>query len=236
MTAKEKKYFREVMSKAYTLPSRFVVPTGIPEKGRIKGPFKNTTIIESLIFFHWFAGYEFQSKNHSLCSKTPIAKRMDFCHGQPNFPFFHRLYTLIWEREMQKVGRQYFGNGNWTWPFWDWTDAKKCDVCTDDFIGSETGDFDAKAGGNRLSPKSVFHNWEAVCSRKPLCSVSLCFKFIEPVLHGHESIYASDGLRFWLSELEVELSILLSICFIILENQSQLMKLTDIVRAFALNK
>ena len=179
MTRAEKKYFREVMAKAYTLPSRYVVPTGIPKNGRISGPFKNTTIIESLVFHHWFVSYYFQSHNRSLCSKTPPSHRMDFCHGQPNLLFCHRLYTLIWEREMQKVGRQYFNNGNWTWPYWDWTDAKKCDVCTDDFVGSETGSFDPKSGANRLSPKSIFHNWEAFCSRKFSKSFSSCFTFLK---------------------------------------------------------
>ena len=166
MTPADKKHFREVMVKAYSLPSRYVVPTGIPKNGRISGPFKKTNIIEALVFFHWFAAYQFQSHDHSLCAKTPNSHRMDFAHGLPNSVFFHRLLTLLWEREMRTFSRQYFGRGNWTWSYWDWTDAKKCDVCTDDFVGTETGAYDAKAGGNRLSPKSVFHNWREFCSRK----------------------------------------------------------------------
>lgn len=176
MTAKEKKYFREVQSKAYNLPSRYVVPTGIPKNGHISGPFKKTTIIEFLIFFHWFASHEFQSKNHSLCTKTPQANRMNFADGQVNILFFHRLYLLIWEREMQRVGRQYFSHGNWTVPYWDWTDLKKCDICTNDFAGSATGVYDAKSDAFRLSPRSIFHKWQAYCSGEILRHSLLLFK------------------------------------------------------------
>ena len=166
MMPKEKRYFREVMAKAYTLPSRYVVPIGTPNNVSKHQRFKKTNIIEYLAFAHWFAAYEFQTKNHSRCKNTPTANRMDFANGQLSTLFFHRLFLLLWEREMQKVGRQYFSHGNWTVPYWDWTDLKKCDICTDDFVGSETGAYDAKSDANRLSPKNVFHNWEAYCSGK----------------------------------------------------------------------
>lgn len=166
MTVKEKQLFRKVFAKAYSTPSRYVVPTATTRSGGFTGPYRKTTVSEYLVYMHWMSSYYFQTQNLSMCTETPKKNKMDFAHNDFSLLFFHRLVTLIWEKEFRRISREYFHNGNWSMPYWDWTDAKRCEVCTDDFVGSETGAYDVTAGGYRLSPKSDFHNFEEICSSK----------------------------------------------------------------------
>ena len=56
----------------------------------------------------------------------------DFSHQGPNFPVWHRVLLLWFERELQKIAE----DDSFTLPYWDWLNQdRNCTICTNDLMG-----------------------------------------------------------------------------------------------------
>ncbi|XP_076876213.1 tyrosinase-like [Brachyhypopomus gauderio] len=115
--------------------------------------FLNVSIYDLFVWMHYYV-----SRNAMLGGTNNVWRQVDFGHWAPAFPPWHRVYLLRWEHEIRKLT----GDFSFTVPYWDWRDARDCDVCTDDLMGSQS-----RLNPNLISPSSVFSSWKVICSRAP---------------------------------------------------------------------
>ena len=89
----------------------------------------------------------------------------DFSHQGPNFPVWHRVLLLWFERELQKIAE----DDSFTLPYWDWLNqGRNCAVCTNDLMGES--DLGGTVGV--MDSSSPFSQWLTVCKapeEKSIC-------------------------------------------------------------------
>ncbi|VDN44401.1 unnamed protein product, partial [Dibothriocephalus latus] len=86
---------------------------------------------------------------------------LDNNHNVVGFLTWHRYLMLTWERELRKIATQRYKWYDFAFPYWDWIDAKECEVCTNSLVGAP-GPW---IGGKRLlHPGSIFANFTEYCS------------------------------------------------------------------------
>ncbi|XP_041035954.1 tyrosinase-like [Carcharodon carcharias] len=86
---------------------------------------------------------------HYVAAK-PIStrRRPNFAHMGPAFAVWHRRYLLFFEKEI----RHLTSDEDFHLPYWDWTRAAACDICTDELMGANDED-------GYLLPPSPFASW-----------------------------------------------------------------------------
>ncbi|XP_049496626.1 tyrosinase [Panthera uncia] len=112
--------------------------------------FNDINVYDLFVWMHYYVSRD------TLLGGSEIWKDIDFAHEAPGFLPWHRLFLLLWEQEIQKLT----GDENFTIPYWDWRDAKSCDICTDEYMGGRN-----PANPNLLSPASFFSSWQIICTR-----------------------------------------------------------------------
>ncbi|XP_069495535.1 tyrosinase isoform X1 [Ambystoma mexicanum] len=135
----------------------FMIATGTYEQmeNGSRPLFADISVYDLFVWMHYYASRD---------SWVPVAgeqgpgvwQNIDFAHEAPAFLPWHRLFLLLWEREIQKVT----GDQDFTIPYWDWRDAQGCDVCTDQLMGARH-----PTVANLLSPGSFFASWQIICSK-----------------------------------------------------------------------
>ncbi|CAH8515127.1 unnamed protein product [Heterobilharzia americana] len=128
------------------------------------------SIYDYFVFIHLYASRSsliVDDTNGPRCS--PNEHILDFAHKGPAFITWHRAYLLLWESELARLGIavgdstvQRDGD-DFTLPYWDWTSAEGCPICTNDLVGAP--DLQSNTGG--LDPTSVFSNWITYCPQRP---------------------------------------------------------------------
>ncbi|XP_077978907.1 tyrosinase-like [Glandiceps talaboti] len=87
----------------------------------------------------------------------------DFGHGGPAFFTFHRLLLMSFERMVQQINE----DDDFAIPYWDWSEASNCDICTDQYLG-----------GNTASPPFFvtgdFGGWESLCDKSIVADDEFC--------------------------------------------------------------
>lgn len=165
-----KKQFQSVLIESRKRVSDYVWPHY--SKGSFTGRYQNMSYQEELVTIHWFAGYGVISKNPNICNK--FDETVNYNHNGPSFPFWHRYFLLLWEYRMREIATDLFGLKNFTFPYWDWTDAKKCEVCTDDLVCASSNKR-SPGGGLLLSEKCPFSKWHVICSDLETDHCSSCY-------------------------------------------------------------
>ncbi|XP_069578295.1 tyrosinase-like [Brachyistius frenatus] len=154
LTRDEKIRFVSYVNLAKQSVSRdYVVATGTykeMENGS-KPLFANVSVYDLFVWVHYYV-----SRSALLGGPGNVWTDVDFAHWGPGFLPWHRVYLLHWEHEIRKLT----GDMNFTLPYWDWRDAKGCDVCTDDLMGGRS-----PRDPTFLSPGSVFSSWRVMCSK-----------------------------------------------------------------------
>ncbi|CAH8846703.1 unnamed protein product [Trichobilharzia szidati] len=130
------------------------------------------SVYDFFVFIHLYASRSslvVEETNGPWCN--PNEHRLDFAHKGPAFITWHRAYLLFWENELARLGR---GNKNnstgqgdddgdgFTLPYWDWTSANGCPICTNDLIGAP----DLNSTKGSLDPNSVFSQWITYCPQR----------------------------------------------------------------------
>ncbi|XP_029028433.1 tyrosinase-like [Betta splendens] len=136
-----------------TVSRDYVVATGTyrqMENGT-KPMFANASVYDVFVWIHYYV-----SRAALLGGPGNVWTDVDFAHWAPAFLPWHRVYLLHWEHEIRKLT----GDTAFSVPYWDWRDARGCDVCTDDLMGGRN-----PQDPNLLSPGSVFSSWKVMCSR-----------------------------------------------------------------------
>lgn len=151
------------MQKAREVNINYVLPIQNHNYSRMTNRFKPSQVHSYTAFKHWFSSYPILTKNKTRCIlQDKNVDGLDYCHGTPGFLTFHRFFMLDWERNTRRVAERYFGIKNFTFPYWDWTDQRRCDICTDDLIGATN--YSTVKG--YLSNKSPFSKWREHCGRE----------------------------------------------------------------------
>ncbi|KAM3837492.1 tyrosinase [Vipera latastei] len=165
LSARESYQFLAYLNLAkYTTSRDFVLAAGTyAQMNNGSTPiFRDTSVYDLFVWMHYYASRD------TLLGGTNVWRDIDFAHEAPGFLPWHRLFLLLWEREIQKLT----GNEDFTIPYWDWRDAEGCDICTDEYMGGRH-----PSQANLLSPASFFSSWQVICtqseeynSRQALCN------------------------------------------------------------------
>ena len=108
--------------------------------------FRNVSIHELFVWLHYYATF-----NNNFLLDEAAMPQTDFAHEGQDFPTWHRLYLLAWERALQEMS----GDEYYTIPFWDWTESEKCEICSEELMGKTTSNGDVV--GN------YFEEWLTIC-------------------------------------------------------------------------
>lgn len=153
LTNSEKDKFLAYLNLAKNTPSQdYVIATGTYTQMNNGSNlmFRNINMYDLFVWMHYYASRD------TLLGGSNVWRDIDFAHEAPGFLPWHRLFLLLWEREIQKIT----GDENFTIPYWDWRDAEDCVVCTDEYMGGRH-----PANPNLLSPASFFSSWQVRTGR-----------------------------------------------------------------------
>lgn len=148
LTTSEKDKFLAYLNLAKNTPIEdYVIATGTyTQMNNGSNPmFRNINVYDLFVWMHYYASRD------TLLGGTNVWRDVDFAHEAPGFLPWHRVFLLMWEREIQKIT----GDENFTIPYWDWRDAEDCVVCTDEYMGGRH-----PINPNLLSPASLFSSWQ----------------------------------------------------------------------------
>lgn len=148
LSVPEKNKFLAYLTLAkHTTSPDYVIPTGTyGQMNNGSTPmFNDINVYDLFVWMHYYVSRD------TLLGGSEIWRDIDFAHEAPGFLPWHRLFLLLWEQEIQKLT----GDENFTIPYWDWRDAKSCDICTDEYMGGRNS-----ANPNLLSPASFFSSWQ----------------------------------------------------------------------------
>ncbi|KAM9331869.1 tyrosinase-like [Pholidichthys leucotaenia] len=136
-----------------TVSRDYVVATGTHEmmQNGSNPLFADVSLYDVFVWMHYYV-----SRNALLGQPGNVWVDVDFAHWAPAFLPWHRAYLLHLEHEMRKLT----GDASFTVPYWDWRDARACDVCTDELMGGQSAQ-----DPNLISPGSVFSSWKVLCSQ-----------------------------------------------------------------------
>uniref|UniRef100_A0A8C9CC83 Tyrosinase n=2 Tax=Phocoena sinus TaxID=42100 RepID=A0A8C9CC83_PHOSS len=153
LSVPEKNKFLAYLTLAkHTTSADYVIPTGTyGQMNNGSTPlFNDINVYDLFVWMHYYVSRD------ALLGGSEIWRDIDFAHEAPGFLPWHRLFLLLWEKEIQKLT----GDENFTLPYWDWRDAENCDICTDEYMGGRN-----PANPNLLSPASFFSSWQVICSQ-----------------------------------------------------------------------
>ncbi|XP_048216145.1 tyrosinase isoform X2 [Perognathus longimembris pacificus] len=150
--SEKEKFFAYLTLAKHTISPDYVIPVGTYSqmKNGSAPMFQDISIYDLFVWMHYYVSMD------TFLGESEIWTDIDFAHEAPGFLPWHRLFLLLWEEEIQKLT----GDKDFTIPYWDWRDAKGCDICTDEYMGGRH-----PANPNLLSPVSFFSSWQIVCSR-----------------------------------------------------------------------
>ncbi|XP_035035425.2 tyrosinase-like [Hippoglossus stenolepis] len=136
-----------------TVSRDYVVATGTyMEMENGSNPlFADVSVYDVFVWMHYYV-----SRDALLGGPGNVWTDVDFAHWAPAFLPWHRVYLLHWEREIRKLT----GDTSFSIPYWDWRDARGCEVCTDELMGDRS-----PQDPSLLSPGSVFSSWRVLCSQ-----------------------------------------------------------------------
>ncbi|BHF64037.1 hypothetical protein SprV_0200703500 [Sparganum proliferum] len=125
----------------------------------LKMPLTMPATLHSLInFIHFYTSRSTLLRDVQQCARV---EALNFNHNTVGFLNWHRYLMLFWERELRKVAIRLYSWHDFALPYWDWVDAERCDVCTNDLVG---GSGDWLNDTRRLHQSSVFYNFTEYCS------------------------------------------------------------------------
>lgn len=167
LNATERRQYVEVSMKLRETKSDYVVPKLRLNQIRWTGEYTEVDPVEMLTFVHYLSGIPEINNNKKRCLRLE-AMVWNYGHMGSGFLSYHR-YLLMWlEREYAKVAKKFFGIENFALPYWDWTNSRVCDPCTDDLIGAPSKVFDPITSGYFVSNRSQFgtSRWKVYCQDK----------------------------------------------------------------------
>ncbi|NXP60289.1 TYRO Tyrosinase, partial [Chloropsis cyanopogon] len=153
LTASEKNKFLAYLNLAKNIPSQdYVIATGTyAQMDNGSNPmFRDINVYDLFVWMHYYASRD------TLLGGSNVWRDIDFAHEAPGFLPWHRVFLLMWERQIQRIT----GDENFTIPYWDWRDAEDCEVCNDEYMGGRH-----PTDPNLLSPASIFSSWQVICTR-----------------------------------------------------------------------
>ncbi|XP_026994519.2 tyrosinase [Tachysurus fulvidraco] len=112
--------------------------------------FADISVYDLFVWMHYYV-----SRDALLGGPGNVWSDVDFAHEAAAFLPWHRVFLLFWEHEIRKLT----GDFNFTIPYWDWRDARDCEVCTDELMGARSS-----LDPNLISPASVFSSWKVICT------------------------------------------------------------------------
>ncbi|NXB73146.1 TYRO Tyrosinase, partial [Donacobius atricapilla] len=167
LTSSEKNKFLAYLNLAKNIPSQdYVIATGTyTQMNNGSNPmFRDINVYDLFVWMHYYASRD------TLLGGSSVWRDIDFAHEAPGFLPWHRVFLLMWERQIQRIT----GDENFTIPYWDWRDAEDCEVCNDEYMGGRH-----PTDPNLLSPASIFSSWQVICtqseeynSQQALCSAT----------------------------------------------------------------
>ncbi|KAF8571178.1 hypothetical protein P879_02393 [Paragonimus westermani] len=158
---KERQMFVDIVAETTRTPTDYVI---LFEKDPIhsdplwKPKFMEVDLQYLIAFIHDYASRGTMYKDEKSCKRY---KKLDNNHNVVGFATWHRYFMLVWENELRKIASKKYGWYDFAAPYWDWVDAKKCDVCVNSLVGAP-GPY---VNGIRLiHPASPFSNWTEQCT------------------------------------------------------------------------
>lgn len=142
-----------------TISEEYVIATATRAQmnginGTVNPMFVNVSVYDLFVWMHYYV-----SRDALLGGPGNIWQDVDFAHEAAAFLPWHRVFLLFWENEIRKLT----GDFNFTIPYWDWRDARDCQVCTDELMGARS-----PLDPNLISPASVFSSWKVKINKTTL--------------------------------------------------------------------
>lgn len=121
--------------------------------------FRNVSMHEALVFIHRYASRSTLLTNARLCLKLA---NQDMNHKGPAFLTWHRYFILQWEEQLRNAALRVLGHRfeNFTLPYWDWTGAQRCQVCSQQLVGNLSKELP-------LRDRGPFGKWLEICPKRP---------------------------------------------------------------------
>lgn len=131
-----------------TISPDYVIVTGTRAQMNDSGNpmFADISVYDLFVWMHYYV-----SRDALLGGPDNVWSDVDFAHEAAAFLPWHRVFLLFWEHEIRKLTSDF----NFTIPYWDWRDARDCQVCTDELMGARS-----PLDPNLISPASVFSSWK----------------------------------------------------------------------------
>ena len=154
LSKREQQHFLDILDLAKHTPSEYVALANRQIDPVRQPKFVTLTVYDFITYIHFFSARSTYLGQHGnkLCEFN--SDRLDYSHGGPGFPTFHRLLVLFWERELQKVAN----DDSFSVPYWDWVDGgTNCSICTNDLLGEILPN-------GYLHHESRFSTWQTLCN------------------------------------------------------------------------
>ncbi|VDQ04563.1 unnamed protein product [Trichobilharzia regenti] len=166
----ERKMFVNVVSGMLTATTDYYI---LFEKDAIhsdplwKPKFLDVNLQYLVSFLHRYASRATLFKDNLECIER---EHIDNNHNTVGFITWHRYFMMFWEKELRKIAIRLYGWTDFTLPYWDWFDAKSCEVCVNNLLGA----YGEWVGSDRMiDTASPFYNWPEYCT--PPVHGSLCY-------------------------------------------------------------
>lgn len=130
-----------------------------------RGPLIEQQATVVLYFSKFVINLSLYSFRTTLLANTRHCKRLvnqDMNHKGPAFLTWHRYFMMLWEAQLREAAVMRFGQRfvNFTLPYWDWTNAQHCEVCSMELVGNLSKELS-------LRDRGPFGRWREFCPKKP---------------------------------------------------------------------
>ncbi|XP_059499247.1 tyrosinase-like [Stegostoma tigrinum] len=138
--AERQRFVNQLVLAKTTVSQRYVILVSGNTSDPSSFTFQNASVYDICTWVHYVAAKPIQTRD-----------KPNFAHMGPAFTVWHRKYLLFFEKEMRHLTRD---EGFYV-PYWNWTLAPTCDICTDWLMGRN-------GPSGTLLPPSPFANWETL--------------------------------------------------------------------------
>lgn len=165
LSARQLEDFNRVMNESLTFPaSQLIFDERDPrffDPLRPNARLRRVSVQDYMVFLHRYPSRPVLRRDEQGGRTCQETDDLDLNHNGRGFLSWHRLFMCVWEEELIRVANS-LGISDFAIPYWDWTDARDCEICNNTYLG-------ASDSNGRISNESVYSNFVEWCSFNQSC-------------------------------------------------------------------